>query len=444
MTKLRISIAGCGFVGLVTSASLASREFNVIGTTIIKEHVDLINKGKSPFYEKDLDEILQKAIRSNNLRVTTDNTDAVLNSDITFISVGTPMRDNKSIDLSYIDKVSQEIGQALAKKNDYHVVVDRSTVVPGTTRNLIGKNLEKYSHKKLGKDIGLCMQPEFLREGESVYDTFYPDRIIIGQYDKKSGGVVEKVWRDFYGKDLPDLVKMNIESAEMVKYANNCFLATKISFANEFANICEKVKDLDIKEVMAGIGMDKRISKKFLNAGAGYGGSCFPKDVNALKAFAESNSYNPQILSSALSVNEQQALHVVDLVRDKLNILKDKKISILGLSFKPGTDDMREAPSIKIVENLAKEDAKISAYDPYAEESAKRAIKADINYSKSIEECLEGSFCAIVLTEWAEFSKITPDKFKKQMKYPCVLDARRIYDKEVFSKELDFLAIGLG
>ena len=444
VNKLRISIAGCGFVGLVTAVSLASRGYKVIGTTIVKEHVDLINNGKPPFYEKNLDDILKSAVDSGNLRVTLDNRDAIMNSDVTFISVGTPMREDKSIDLTYIDTVSKEIGEALSEKSTYHLVVDRSTVIPGTTKDVIGKKIEKYSQKKMGDDFGLCMQPEFLREGEAVYDTFHPDRVIIGQYDTKSGDLLENLWREFYGTDTPKVVRMNIESAEMVKYANNSFLATKISFANEFANLCEKVPGLDVTEVMQGIGMDQRINRKFLNAGAGFGGSCFPKDVNAIKAFADKLGYPPQLLASVLSVNADQALHVANVVKTKLKSLEGKKISILGLSFKPDTDDMREAPSIKIIEALAKQKAKISAYDPYAEKNAKEAIKEKVEYSKSIEDCVRDSYCAIIVTEWEEFKKLTPESFINLMKEPCIVDARRVYDKNLFSQKLDYYAIGLG
>ncbi len=445
MIKPKISIVGCGFVGLVSATTFASKDFEVIATTINKEEANLINSGKTPFYEKDLDEILEKAIELGNLKVITENYEAILNSDITFISVGTPMKEDKTIDLNYIYEVSNQIGVALADKTSYHLIVDRSTIVPGTTRNIIGKNLEEKSGKVLGKDFGLCMQPEFLAEGSSVENTFYPDRIIIGEYDKKSGDILQNLYDIFYKDHLENcpINRMSLESAELVKYANNCFLSTKISYANEFANLAELVPNVDIKQVMDSIGLDYRINPRFFGSGAGFGGSCFTKDLNAIKNWAHSLGYNSRLLKAVLDINDDQAIHIVDIAENMVNNLSEKKITILGLSFKAGTNDMREAPSIKVINELLRRGIKnIYAYDPKANKEAQKILNDVIIYVDSIGEALKDSECAFILTEWEIFKNLTPEDFKKFMKTPNVVDGRKIYPFDIFKEHLNFRTIG--
>jgi len=443
LEKPRISVIGMGFVGLVTATCLANKGYKVIATTLESELVEKVNKGIAPFYEKDLDELLKSVVSEGNLEASLDNKHAVLNSEISLVSVGTPMLEDRSIDLSYINICSLEIGEGLKEKQEYHLIVDRSTIIPGTTRNMIGKNIEKVSGKKMGKDFGLCMQPEFLREGSAIFDTLHPNRIVIGELDKKSGDVLENLWKEFYsGEDIP-LLRMNIESAEMVKYANNCFLATKVGFAMDIARICELMPDMDVKDVMRGVGLDDRISPKFLNAGAGFGGSCFPKDVNAIINFARTRNFKPKILTSVLDVNDFQAKHMVDIAEELAGKLEGRRVTLLGLSFKPNTDDMREAPSIRIVsELLSRGIFDIIGYDPKAKETAKKVFRKRIKYAKSIEEALKDSECVILITEWDEFKTLTPGDFKKHMKIPNVVDGRRIYDYEKFHKEINFRSIG--
>ena len=445
MKKPKISIAGCGFVGLVNAAAYASRGFNVIATTIKEEEAELINSGEAPFYERDLDELLKKAIDSGNLKVLTNNREAILNSDITFISVGTPMDEDYKIDLTFIKTVSKQIGRALADKEDYHLIVDRSTVVPGTTRNIIGKNIKSESGKIMGDQFGLCMQPEFLAEGEAVENTFHPDRIIIGELNNKSGDMLENFYKRFYGDYLDEcpLKKMTMESAELVKYGNNCLLATKVSFANEFANLAELVSNVDINQVMEGVGLDHRIMGRFLRAGAGFGGSCFPKDVNAIKAWGETQGYKTRLLDAVLDINRDQAIHMVDTAEDLVGSLSGKRCTILGLSFKPNTSDMREAPSIKVISELIERGVTdIIGYDPKAIKEAKEIFGDKIKYSNSTKEALQGSECAFLITEWDEFKTLTPEVFKNTMKEPNLIDGRRIYPFKKFSKELSFRAIG--
>ncbi|MFX1236370.1 MAG: UDP-glucose dehydrogenase family protein [Promethearchaeota archaeon] len=443
MERPRISIAGCGYVGLVTASCLASKGFKVIATTIKEDEAELINKGQAPFYEKGLDEILKQAIDDDNLYVTLDNKMAILETDITLICVGTPMRENNSIDLSFIDNISQEIGKALADKDGYHLIVARSTIVPGTTRDLIGKNIERLSGKRMGEHFGLAMQPEFLREGASVYDTFHPNRLIMGELDKKSGDILESMWKQFYDEPYPPKERMNIESAEMVKYANNCFLSTKISFANEFARFAELIPNVDVVQVMKGIGLDDRINPNFLGAGVGFGGSCFHKDVSAIKNWAKEKGFQSRVLEAVLELNNDQAIHMVDIAEELIGDLKGKKIAILGLSFKPGTDDMREAASLRVIKELSKRAVtNIVAYDPEAEEAAKKILNDTIKYSNSIEEALQDSDCALLITEWEQFKSLTPQDFIKHMKTPNLVDGRRIYDHDTFSKQLHFRTIG--
>ena len=445
MKKPKISIAGCGFVGLVSAAAFASKGFEVIATTINEKEANIINSGRSPFYERGLDEILQKAIELKNLKVIMDNYEAVLNSDLTFISVGTPMREDKSIDLSFIDKVSRQVGNALIDKKSYHLIIDRSTVLPGTSRNLIAKNLSENSRKTIGEDFGLCMQPEFLAEGKSVENTFYPDRIIIGEYDKRSGDTLQDLYKTFYEEHLNNcpIYRMSLEGAELVKYANNCFLATKISFANEFANFAELIPNVDIKQVMEGIGLDYRINSHFFGAGVGFGGSCFSKDINAIKNWASINGYDSKLLKAVLDINDNQAIHIVNIAEELNGDLSGKKVTILGLSFKADTNDMREAPSIRVVYELLRRNVtNIVGYDPKANNEAKKFLQDSINYVDTIEEALKDSECVFILTDWEEFKKLTPDFFRNLMKIPTVIDGRKIYSFDDFNEKLHYRTIG--
>lgn len=438
-----ISIIGAGYVGLASAVCFAIKGYNVLLSTHSVEKAEEINKGKAPFYEEGLESLLKKAITSGKLKVVLGRKKAVLESEISFIAVGTPSKDDGSIDLSLIEASSKEIGDALKEKNGYHLIVVRSTVIPGTTNGLVKPILEERSGKKAGIDFGLAMQPEFLRQGSAIQDTLNPDRVIIGEYDKKSGDILESLYKDFYkGQNIP-ILRMNTTSAEMVKYASNAFLATKISFINEIANLCEKIKGLDVNSVAEGMGLDKRIGKEFLKAGLGYGGSCFPKDVSALMAFSKQLNYELKILNAVTEVNKKQALRAVELAKKEIGTLEGKKVAILGLSFKPGTDDLREAPSLKIINALIKEGAKVIAYDPKAMNNAKHILKEKINYANSALECLKDADCCILVTEWEEFKKLKPEDFIENMKKPILIDGRRIYDQALFSKKLRYIGIGL-
>jgi len=445
MPLKRISIIGTGYVGLCTAVGFASKGYEVIASTHNREKAVLINEGVPPFYEPDLEKWLRKVVKKGYLKCVLNKPhEAVLSTDISLNAVGTPGLPDESIDLQYIKRSTRKIGEALSKKDTYHLVVIKSTVVPGTLENVVKPILEKYSDKHCGSDFGLCMNPEFLREGSALYDTLHPHRIVIGEYNKKSGDVLEALYRGFYGTKVAPIIRTNLITAELIKYANNSFLATKISFINTIANICEKLPSADVTAVTKGIGLDKRISHLFLNAGLGYGGSCFPKDVKALIAFSRSLDYDPPLLNAIENVNKTQPYKAIHLSRELLGNLQGKRIAVLGLAFKPNTDDMREAASIKIIQKLLREQTDITTYDPSAMTNAEKIFGNQIKYAPSSIECIKEADCCIIVTEWDEFKKLQPKDFIQNMRQPVLIDGRRIYDPKKFSQKLKFAAVGLG
>lgn len=445
MKNYSISVVGTGYVGLSTAVAFAMKGYHVTTSSHNSRKATMINKGKAPFYEPELQENLEKVVKKKLLKCTLNVEEAVLGTNITFITVGTPSKPNGSIDLRYVKSSACEIGKTLKKKEIYHLIVVKSTVLPGTTEKIVKPIIEAHSGKDCGADFGLCMNPEFLREGSALHDALNPDRVVIGEYDKRSGDVLENLYRDFYGEKAPPIIRTNLATAELIKYASNAFLATKISFINFIANLCQKIPGADVKKIAEGMGLDKRICPSFLNAGLGYGGSCFPKDVKALIAYSKSLGCDETALLEAVEkINELQPYKAIELCKNFLDNLKGKKIAILGLAFKPNTDDMREARSIPIINQLLKEGAKITAYDPVSMEKAKAIFKDRIDYASSAIECLKNADCCILVTEWEEFRKLKPEDFIKNMKQPILIDGRRIYNPEEFGKKLKFAAIGLG
>ena len=441
---MTISVIGVGYVGLGTAVSFAVRRFKVIASDSDPQKVKKINEGISPFYEPDLPDMLKKTIKNKILSCLNSQTEkAILKRDLTFVTVGTPSLSDGAIDLQFIETASSDIGKALKQKNKYHVIVIKSTVTPGTTQNIVKTILEKESGKKCGRDFGLCMNPEFLRQGSAFYDTFHADRIVIGEYDEKSGDMLERLYKDFYGENVPPILRTKLASAELIKYASNSMLATKISFINTIANICEKIPGADIKVIAKAMGLDKRIGPLFLDAGLGYGGSCFPKDVKALIACSKAYGYDPELLESTENVNKNQPLRAVQFCKEQLGNLKDKNIALLGLAFKPDTDDMREARAISIINELLKEGANVIAYDPVAIPVATKIFNK-IKYTSSPHECIKNADICIIVTEWEEFRKLTPEDFIAQMRRPILIDGRRIYNPELFKNKMTFIAIGLG
>ncbi len=439
----KTSVIGLGFIGLATAVYLASKGHHVVASSNEKEKVEKIKDGEVPFFEPDVKETLRNALDNRRIDVVLGREAAVLNSDITFVTVGTPSKSNGSANLRFIKDTSKEIGKALKKKGSYHLVVIKSTVPPGTTQNIVKPLIEKYSGKQAGVDFGLTMSPEFLREGAALYDVANPDRVVIGEYDKRSGDLLEDFSRELYGSKVP-VVRICLASAELSKYASNVFLATKISFINQMAQIAERLEGVDVNDVAKAMGLDPRIGGAFLKAGPGWGGSCFPKDTRSMVYFSKQLGYNAGLTKEVINVNNQQARRIVELAEEEVGDLLGKKVALLGLSFKPDTDDIRDAPSLRIIELLLSKGAKISAYDPAAMENVKRIFGSKIIFAKSATDCLKDADCCLIVTEWAEFQKLKPDTFKSLMHTAVLVDGRKMYDAKEYSKQLKTRAIGFG
>jgi UDPglucose 6-dehydrogenase len=431
---MKVAVFGSGYVGMTLSC-LAEFGHEVTLIDMSEQKVKTINNGKSPIYEPGLENILQRGLKTGKIKATTDYT-AIDDSDVVFISVGTPSKDDGSIDLSQIESASRQIGKGLIGIDNFVVVVVKSTVLPGTTKNVVKKILEEVSGKKCGTDFGLCMNPEFLKEGTAVEDFMKPDKIVIGCSDDRSYSIVEDLYSD--SKGITPIIKTDLNTAEMIKYAQNAALAARVSFINEMANICEKF-NVDVKEVAYAIGLDSRIGPKFLKAGAGFGGSCFPKDVKALRAAAKSVGIEPIILNAILDVNERQPHRLVDMLKETLGDLSDKNIAVLGLAFKPDTDDMREAPSIKIINSLLSEGSRATVYDPQAMGNAKNIFADSIEYAASADECVKNADACLIVTEWDEFKKLDPS----QMKCSVIIDGRRVIEPQNV-KETGTIYKGIG
>lgn len=422
---MKISVIGSGYVGSVTAACFAEAGHEIVCVDIDEKKVEQINAGIPPIYEEGLGDLLRK-YAGKKLIATIDYEFAVRETDISFICVGTPSAEDGSIDLSIVRAAATNIGEALAKKKGYHVIVVKSTVVPETTEKFVLPVLEEASGKTAGKDFGVAMNPEFLREGKAVHDFMHPDKIVIGAIDRKSGDLISELYRKFEC----EVTRTNPATAEMIKYANNSLLATKISFANEIGNICKKV-GIDTYEVMAAVGKDFRISPRFLNSGAGFGGSCFPKDVKALIGKAKAIGYSPILLESVIAVNEKQPLLMTEILIRKIGNLAGKKIAVLGLAFKNETDDIRESRAIPVIAELLRLGAKISAYDPMAIENMKRVFPT-IEYSGKAEDALKGADACLVMTEWDEFRQLESEF--ENMKEKIVIDGRRVIE----AKNIDY------
>jgi UDPglucose 6-dehydrogenase len=411
-----VCIVGTGYVGLSTAAGFAEQGHRITCVDIDRKRVDDINSGVCPVFEPGMEPVIRKAVKSGQLRATLDLKEAVASSDVIFISVPTPCNDSGRIDTKFIDKASKDIAAAM---DGYKVVVVKSTVVPGTTEGVVGKNLAA-SGKAEGKDFGLAMNPEFLREGHALEDFLGPDRIVIGSADRKAGDAVAKLYAGFKSP----LLRTDIKTAEMIKYASNAFLATKITFANEVGNIC-KLLGIDVYKVMEGVGLDSRIGPKFLRAGCGYGGSCFPKDVQALAAKAKDAGYEPELLDKVQEVNRRQRRLMAEQLGRKM-ALKGKRVAMLGLAFNPDTDDVRESAAIDTVDGLLKAGASVVAYDPKAMDNFRKLFPR-IAYAESAREALTGADACIIATDWDEFSLLSDADFKL-MKGNIIIEGRKTLD----------------
>ncbi len=418
---MKLCVIGTGYAGIVNAVGFAALGNEVACVDIDEKKIALINSGKSPIFEPELEEKLAAALKQKKIRATTDISAGIKDAEIIFVSVGTPSKQDGSIDLKYIESSAKSLGSALKnqKNNSYCVIIMKSTVVPGTTEGSFQKILEKESGKKAGKDFGISMCPEFLREGHAVYDFFNPDRVVIGVSDKKAESLVVELHNQLKAK----ILITDIKTAEMIKYASNAFLAVKISFSNEIGNICKKL-GIDVYDVMKGVGLDARISPHFLNAGAGFGGSCFPKDVKALVAKSKELGYEPHLLNSALHINETQPKRMVEHLKKKAGALKNQKVTLLGLAFKPHTDDIREAPSLKIISALLDEGADVIAYDPQAKANVEKIFGSKIKYASTLKEALDFSKHVLIVTEWDEF------RDEKLYSGKIIIDGRKALNKK--------------
>lgn len=427
---MRVSIIGTGYVGLPAGAALASHGHDITCVDIDEDKVDKINNGECPIFEDGLPELLEEVVSSGKLEATTDTKNAVKDSDITFLSVGTPMQEDGSINLDYIKQAARDAAEGLKEKEGYHVFVVKSTVVPKTTEDEIIPILEEESGKKVGKDFGICMNPEFLREGTALDDFMNPDRVVIGQHDERSGDTVEKLYTEF---DAP-ILKTSLRAAELIKYASNSLLATKISFINEVGNLCKEL-GIDVYEVADGVGLDHRVNRDFLNSGDGFGGSCFPKDVRALISFMEENGVEPRLLQSTIDVNVDQKTKLVELLEKRAGEIEGKTVAVLGLAFKPGTDDIRKSPAIPIIQELKEKGAEVKAYDPEAMDNMREKHQPDITYCETRQEAMEDADAALLVTDWPEFDEITLKELR-EMNEPIILEGMRAdYDLPDENKE---------
>ncbi|MCS7279639.1 MAG: UDP-glucose/GDP-mannose dehydrogenase family protein [Thermodesulfobacteriaceae bacterium] len=433
---MHIAVIGTGYVGLVAGAGLA--DFGMKVTCVDKdvEKIEFLKKGLVPFYEPGLEELIRKNLKAGRLRFTHKLEEAVKSSLVIFICVGTPPNSDGSADLSQIKEVALALAETI---DEYKVIVTKSTVPVGTNRWI--KSLID-THKKAKVEVDLISNPEFLREGSAVEDFMHPDRVIIGGESSYALAIIKDIYRPLYLAETPFIIT-NLETAELIKYASNAFLALKISFINEVANFCEKV-GADVTVVAKGIGLDPRIGSKFLNPGPGFGGSCLPKDVKALVHQGQKLDSPFKILEAVWEVNEKQKLKAIEKLETLLGDLKDKTIGILGLSFKPNTSDVRESPALVIVPKLLEKGAKVKVYDPVAMEEFKRSIEnKEIIYSSNPLECATSAEALLILTEWNEFRFLDLNQIKGIMKKPIIVDMRNIYEPATV-KNLGFLYSGIG
>ncbi|MEH2316868.1 UDP-glucose dehydrogenase family protein [Nostoc sp.] len=462
---MRVCVIGTGYVGLVTGACLAHIGHDVICVDNNEEKVKLMKSGQSPIFEPGLSEIMQSAIQTEKIHFTSDLAAGVTHGEILFIAVGTPPLPTGESDTRYVEAVARGIGENL--KGGYKVIVNKSTVPIGSgdwVRMLVLDGVAEQQKTlvtaggvssdeklpELATEFDVVSNPEFLREGSAVHDTFNPDRIVLGGNSQRAIALMKQLYAPIverkYAEDqsLPPvpILATDLSSAEMIKYAANAFLATKISFINEVANICDRV-GADVTEVAKGIGLDSRIGNKFLQAGIGWGGSCFPKDVSALIHTADDYGYEAQLMKAAVSVNERQRLIALEKLQQVLKILKGKTVGLLGLTFKPDTDDLRDAPALILIEQLNRLGAKVKAYDPIISQTGMRHGLSGVLVETDAERLADGCDALVLVTEWQQFSTLDYVKMAKLMAHPVIIDGRNFLDPEAMVRA-GFQYVGVG
>jgi len=436
-----IAVIGTGYVGSVSGACLADFGNFVICVDTDTAKIESLKKGIIPIFEPGLDVVVDRNVKSGRLSFTTDLTAALKKCNIVFIAVGTPPMDDGSADLVYVEKAARQVGKLI---NQYTVIVDKSTVPVGTGKKVTDWVKEELDKRKLNIEFDVVSNPEFLREGSAVYDFTHPDRVVIGSESIRAREIMKDVYRSLYLNETP-FIETNLESAELIKYASNAFLAVKISFINEIANLCEKT-GADIRAVAKAVGKDGRIGSKFLHPGPGYGGSCFPKDTRALVRIAKDHGENLSIVETTIETNEKQKLRAAHKIEKALGNLNGKIVSILGLAFKQNTDDMRESPAITICEYLVSKGASLRLFDPAAIREAiwrLETIKDSIYFASDEYDAISGGDALVIATEWNQFRNIDLEKTKKLLKSPYFFDLRNIYKNDVVTS-LGFKYYGIG
>ncbi len=427
----RVCIIGAGYVGLVTGACLADMKNKVTCVDCDADKVKMLKKGRVPIYEPGLDEIIQRNAKAGRLNFSTDIAQGVKSSDIIFIAVSTPPKADGTADLTSVAIVARTVAENM---DGYRLIVDKSTV-PVKTGEKVSETIKRYNKKNV--DFDVASNPEFLREGSAVYDTMHPDRIVIGVSSARAA----KLLKELYAPLKAPVIVTDIKSAEIIKHASNSFLALKISFANALAQICE-LSGANVMGVVQGMGLDRRIGGAFLNAGIGYGGSCFPKDVAAFIKISEELGYNFELIKIVEKINREQRCKFVKKIEETLWIVKDKVIGILGLAFKPNTDDMRSAPSLDIIGELQREGASVKAYDPKAMDVARKMLTG-VKFFKNPYEVARGSDALVIVTEWDEFKQMNLDKIRSLMAHPIIIDGRNIFDPQMMeAKGFIYKSIG--
>jgi len=460
---MRVCVIGTGYVGLVTGVCLAHIGHHVICIDNNEEKVKLMKSGQSPIYEPGLSELMQSSAASGNLEFSTDLEAGVKHGEILFIAVGTPALPTGESDTRYVEAVARGIGAHL--NGGYKVIVNKSTVPIGSgdwvrmivldgvaerQKNLVAAGGGISTIERIDAEFDVVSNPEFLREGSAVYDTFNPDRIVLGSNNPKAIEMMKELYAPLVERQFADdtslppvpVVVTDLSSAEMIKYAANAFLATKISFINEVANICDRV-GADVTQVAKGIGLDSRIGSKFLSAGIGWGGSCFPKDVSALVHTAEDYGYETELLNAAINVNKRQRTIAIEKLQQELKILKGKTVGLLGLTFKPDTDDMRDAPALTMIEQLNRLGAKVKAYDPIVSQSGLSHGLSGVIIESDPERLADGCDALVVVTEWQEFLRLDYGKMAKTMREPVLIDGRNFLDPAVVTAA-GFRYLGIG
>jgi len=445
---MKVTVLGAGYVGLVTGACLASLGHDVTCVDVVKERIDKINRGAAPFHEPGIEGLIQEGLESGRILATSDFDRAMDGSQISIIAVGTPEKGGRH-DLGYLEAVSAQIGWALPQLGHYHVVAVKSTVIPGTSDTFVRSILEKNSGMSTG-EFGLCMNPEFLREGSAVADFMDPDRIVIGQWDDRAGKVLMELYEAF---KCPKLIT-TLRNAELIKCASNALLATLISFSNEISRMCEATYGTDEETIMKCLHLDRRLSPRlngerlspgilsYLRGGSGFGGSCLPKDVNSLRIFARNQKIDAPLLDAVMQINESRPHEVVSIVEEETGKLKNCHIAVLGLAFKPETDDMRESPAIRMIDCMLDAGATVRGYDPLATPAAASVLDSRVVLYDDPKAALRGVDAALIATAWPEFSKWDWSTLSATMRRPLIIDSRNALRGVQLPQNITYRPIG--